>query len=90
MAPENGTITEEVSYSEFATLEEFCGDLTAATYWNTYYTPNGTLRAGTLPLDLINTMVEQIQLSNSSTATFSIEATPTLPTGDVSNLSASS
>lgn len=82
-APTNGVISDEPSYLDFSTDDEYCGDLTAATYWNTYFTPNNSMRTGDLPLEEIETMVAEITRSNSSTATISINAAPTLPRGEV-------
>ena len=78
-APENGLFSEQPPYSEFAKKDQFCGNLSASTYWNTYYTANGTRTDGFFDPDLIDAMTEQITGTNSSTATFYIVGSPTLP-----------
>ncbi|BDA51596.1 probable xylooligosaccharide oxidase at N-terminal half [Coccomyxa sp. Obi] len=77
-----GELYTEEDYLSFQTRPKECSNYTAATYWNTYFTANGTsLNPNGLSLDFINAMIAQIKASPYATPSITLLPSASIPTG---------
>ncbi|CAL5219872.1 g1792 [Coccomyxa viridis] len=76
------TIQDYYHFASNTSSSGECGNNTAATYWNTYFTANGTSTVGTIPLGLIQATIAQAKANPYDTFSISIAAGPSLPQGE--------